>query len=87
MRRQTEPARLAVASKRICRIGPAGEEMTVSTSRRTKRRMERKTKPVRMPIATQPIMILGPLMVGWGISSIMCFDACQSATIKTTALD
>jgi hypothetical protein len=72
IRRQIEPALLAVASKRIWRIGPAVEEMTVSTSLRTKRRTERKTKPVRMPIATQPIMIFGPSTVGLGISSIIC---------------
>jgi len=51
--KQTEPARELVASKMICRIGPAGELMTSSIGPATNKRHIRKTNPVKVPIQTQ----------------------------------
>ena len=53
MSKQVAPARLLVASYRISRRGPAAEELTASTSVRTKRRTERKIQPVTIPITMQ----------------------------------
>ena len=68
IRRHIAPALLLVAFLRICKSGPAAEFITKLTSPQTKSRTTRKIVPVKVPITTEPTMILGPSVLGLGIS-------------------
>ena len=69
--KQMLPARLLVASKKICNSGPAAASITSSGFPATNRRTVKKMKPVKTPMPTHAIMIFGPSTDGLGISSIL----------------
>lgn len=66
--RQTAPALLPVASRRICNSGPADELITELMSPATKSSTTRKIVPVTVPIMTHVIIIVGPCRAALGIS-------------------
>ena len=73
--RHTAPALDPVALYKICKSGPAVEDITPSMSPATKSKMTRKMNPVETPIPTQATIILGPTIAAPGISSIRCATA------------
>lgn len=69
MSKQIAPALLLVAFFKICRSGPAADEVTESRSPATNRSIMRKMVPVKVPMPMHDIMILGPSTEAFGISA------------------